>query len=153
MTTTDNTTINKALVLRFMSGIAKLAETRDPSLLEELVAPDVALHVTGFPPEMQGRDALIQAVFMFVDAFPDLEITELYPILAQGDTVAVRVRWSGTHTGNLMGIPATGKRVSVEDMHVERIANGKIVERFAVTGMMSLLQQIGVIPAPQQASI
>jgi predicted ester cyclase len=48
-----------------------------------------------------------------------------------------------------MGIPATGKQVSVADMHIERIVDGKIVERFGVTDMMGLLQQLGAIPVPQ----
>jgi steroid delta-isomerase-like uncharacterized protein len=146
-----STTENKALVQRFMAGFQTVRDTRDTSLLEEVMAPDVALHMTGFPPEMQGRDAFVQGLYIFINAFPDLQITELSPMLAQDDMVALRVCWSGTHTGDLMGIAATGKRVAVADMHVERIADGKIVERFVVSDMMGLLQQIGVIPAPQQA--
>jgi steroid delta-isomerase-like uncharacterized protein len=149
MTTVETAAENKALVQRFMHGIEKVRDTGDASLIDEIVAPDVALHLAGMPPEIQGREALKQIIFMFINAFPDLKITQISPFLAQGDMVVGRVCWSGTHTGELMGIPASGKRVSVEDMHIERIVDGKIVERFAVTGMMSLLQQIGVIPSPQ----
>jgi steroid delta-isomerase-like uncharacterized protein len=140
---------NKALVQRFLAGLDAMRTTQNPELLDEFFAPDVALHLTGFPPEMQGREALKQVLHMFLNAFPDLHITEVSPILAQGEMVAARVSWSGTHTGDLMGIPATGKQVSVADMHIERIVDGKIVERFGVTDMMGLLQQLGAIPVPQ----
>jgi steroid delta-isomerase-like uncharacterized protein len=136
---------NKALVQRFMNGLNTLRETRDISLLNEFMAPDVALNITGFPPGMQGREAYGQGLMMFINAFPDMQLTELYPMVAQGDTVVTRVCWSGTHTGDLMGIPATGKRVSVADMHVDRIVNGKIVEHGGVTDMMGILQQIGMV--------
>jgi steroid delta-isomerase-like uncharacterized protein len=145
MTTAEN----KALVQRFMAAFEELRITRNTTLLEEFIAPDVMLHLSGFPPEMQGREAYAQGMLMFINAFPDLQITELHPILAQDDMVALRVCWTGTHTGELMGIPATGKHVAVADMHMERIAGGKIVERFAVTDMMGILQQIGVVPVPQ----
>jgi steroid delta-isomerase-like uncharacterized protein len=144
-----STAENKALVQRFMAGLNESVKTRDLSLIDEFFAPDVALHMPGLPAEMQGREALKQLLLMFANAFPDLHITEVSPILAEGEMVAARVCWNGTHTGDLMGIPATGKRVSVADMHSERIVNGKIVERYAVTGMLDILQQIGVIPAPQ----
>jgi len=143
---------NKELVKRFMTALGKLRDTRDPSVLDEYLAPDVLLNIAGFPPNMNGREKYVQGMFMFINAFPDLQITELFPMVAQGDTVSTRVSWTGTHTGELMGIPATGKRVSVTDMHVERIANGKIIERFAVPDTMNLMQQLGVVPAPQQAS-
>ncbi len=147
-----STAENKSLVQRFMADFERLRDTRDLSLLDEFMTHDVILHMTGFPPEMQGREAFAQGLLMFINAFPDLHIAEVSPILAQGDLVAARVAWNGTHTGDLMGIPATGKRISMADMHVEHIADGKIVEHFVVSDMMSLLQQIGVIPTQQQTT-
>jgi len=143
---------NKELVKGFMNALHTLRDTHDTSILDQYFAPDVLLNITGFPPNSKGLEALKQGALMFINAFPDLQITELHPMVAQGDTVAVRVSWTGTHTGDLMEIPATGKRVSLSDCHIERIANGKIVERFAVTDMMNMMQQLGVVPAPQQAS-
>src|SRR4051812_18712862 len=127
---------NKEVVKAFMAALHKVRDTHDASIMDQYLAPDVKINITGFPPNIQGREAFKQGMFMFINAFPDLEITELHPLVAQGDMVAVRVSWTGTHTGDLMGIPATGKRVSLSDCHVERIINGKIVERFAVTDMM-----------------
>jgi steroid delta-isomerase-like uncharacterized protein len=149
MTIAENATENKAIVERFMNGLEMLRETRDLSLLNQFMTADVTLSVTGFPPELQGRDAFGQAVMMFINAFPDLRITQVSPILAQGNAVVARVCWSGTHLGDFMGIPATGKEVSVTDIHIDRIVDGKIVEHGGVTDMMSLLQQIGVVPMPQ----
>jgi len=143
---------NKELVKRFMAALGKLRDTRDPSVLDEYLAPDVLLNIAGFPPNMRGREKYIDGMSLFINAFPDIQITELYPMVAQGDTVSTRVTWTGTHTGDLMGIAPTGKRVTVTDMHVEHITGGKIIERFAVPDTMGLMQQLGVVPAPQQVS-
>jgi len=142
-----STTENKEIVKGFMAAIEKVRDTGDASIMDKFLAPDVLLDITGFPPNSRGREAFTQGMFMFINAFPDLKITELSPMIAQGDKVAVRVSWTGTHTGDLMGIPATGKRVNIVDMHIERIANGKIVERIAVTDSMGIMQQIGMVPA------
>jgi steroid delta-isomerase-like uncharacterized protein len=152
MSTAGSAAANKELVKNFMNALHTVRDTRDTSIIEQYLAPDVVMNITGFPPDAKGIEAFKQAMFMFINAFPDLQITELYPLIAQGDTVAVRVSWTGTNTGDFMGIPATGKRVSLTDCHIERIANGKIVERFAVTDAMNMMQQLGIIPAPQQSS-
>lgn len=63
--------------------------------------------------------------------------------------VAYTLAWRGTHKGELMGVPPTGKRVTVTDVHIERVANGKIVERWVGFDAMGMMQQLGAIPSPQ----
>jgi len=69
-------------------------------------------------------------------------------IVAEGEKVVVRGHITGTHQGELMGIPATGKRATIQFIDINRIANGKIVERWAAQDDMGFLQQLGLIRAP-----
>ena len=71
--------------------------------------------------------------------------------IAEGDRVATRWAASTTNTGPVMGVPATGKTVRVTGVNVARFADGKIVESWFNFDMLTLLQQIGAIPTPEQA--
>jgi predicted ester cyclase len=68
-------------------------------------------------------------------------------MVAEGDKVAVRFTVRGTHRGEFMGIAPTGKEVVVQGMDINRMANGKIVERWGIADSLSMLQQLGVIPS------
>ncbi len=83
---------------------------------------------------------------MYLTAFPDLHFT-IEDIVAEGDTVVVRSTARGTHQGELMGIPLTGKQVAVSGISITRIANGKAVEEWFNGDDLGLLQQLGVVPA------
>jgi predicted ester cyclase len=72
-------------------------------------------------------------------------------MIAEGDKVVVRQTFRGTHTGGLMGIPPTGKRVAVPGIFITRIVNGKAVEQWANYDNLGLMQQLGVVPMPGQA--
>ena len=109
-----------------------------------LVSPDVAFHaIPGLPPTFEGW---YQAHTMFLTAFPDLEIN-IEDEVGEGDKVVTRWTIQGTHQGELMGMPATGKRVSVGGISTDRIANGKVVEHWAEIDMLGMMQQLGVAPA------
>ena len=86
---------------------------------------------------------------MFLTAFPDFHVT-LEDVIAEGDKVASRGVWRGTHQGNFMGIPATGKSVAVSYSDIWRFENGKAVENWVQMDMLGLMQQLGVAPAPGQ---
>ena len=86
----------------------------------------------------------------FRESFPDWHST-FEELIAEGERVAERWTGRGTHRGELQGIPPTGKRVEVPGSVFYRIVDGKIVEFRGLFNMMSLMQQLGVIPAPQQA--
>jgi predicted ester cyclase len=89
---------------------------------------------------------------MFRAAFPDMEVvTE--DLFAEGDRVADRVTVRGTHQGEFNGIPPSGQRIEMEEIHIARIVDGMIVERWTQLDMLGLLQRIGAIPAaPEPAS-
>ena len=135
---------NKALSRRLMEEVFNRGNI---SLVDELFAPDFVEHEElppGIPP---GREAVKQFSTIFRSAFPDLKVT-IDDIIAEGDKVVVRGTWSGTHKGEFMGIPPTGKSVSFEVIDTVRIAGGKFVEHWGLMDNMSMMQQLGVIPAP-----
>ena len=84
---------------------------------------------------------------MFRGAFPDIHF-HLEHEIAEGDLVTTRFTGHGTHQGELMGIPATGKEVTFSGIVILRFSNGKIVERWEEFDMMGMMMQLGAIPAP-----
>jgi predicted ester cyclase len=83
-------------------------------------------------------------------AFPDIHFA-VEDLIAEGDRVAARVTMRGTHQGDLMGIPPTGKQVSWTGIEIDRIKDGKYVESWLNTDDLGLMQQLGVIPQMAQA--
>lgn len=83
---------------------------------------------------------------MFRTAFPDLHLT-IEDMVAEGDKVAWRYRASGTHKGELQGIPPTGRQVIVTGTLISRIVNGQFVEDWHHQDTLDMLQQLGVIPS------
>jgi len=79
-------------------------------------------------------------------AFPDLNY-QIEDVVVGDQAVAVRTTLRGTHRGSFFGLPATGKRVEVSQMTIERFADGKIVEHHRVTDELALRQQLGVLTA------
>src|SRR5262249_7884137 len=99
---------NKALVLR---GFEEFIVKGNLALADELLVPNFVAHAPGFPP-LQGIEAYKQFLSMYLSALTDRR-ANVEDISAEGDRVAVRVTYEGIHTGALMGIPPTGKRVTV----------------------------------------
>ena len=127
-----------------LHGIYEAVNTGNLALLEKFVAPDYVEHSEGF----RGVEPFRQQITAFRAAFPDLHVS-IDDLLIDGDRFASRTTVTGTHTGDLMGIPATGKHISVEAVDMGRIQNGQAQERWGGLYMYSLLTQLGVIPAPQ----
>ena len=82
---------------------------------------------------------------MFYSAFPDLKVT-VNQLVAERDLMVGHMTTKGTQTGEFMGIPASGKKISIAEMNMVRIANGKAVERWGQANAMAMMQQLGVIP-------
>jgi len=127
-----------------LHGIYQAINTGDLALLDKFVAPGYIEHSEGF----QGIEPFRQQITAFRAAFPDLRVT-IQDLLTDGDRFASRTSVTGTHTGDLMGMPATGKRISVEAVDIGRIADGQAQERWGGLNMYSMLTQLGVIPASQ----
>jgi predicted ester cyclase len=86
---------------------------------------------------------------MLRSAFPDFNAT-INDLIAEGDKVVIHTTWNGIQQGEFMGIPPTGKRISVGVFDILRIAGGKIVEHWGLMDRMAMMQQLGVIPTPGQ---
>jgi len=124
-------------------GIYEAINTGNLALLEKYVAPDYIEHTEGY----QGVEPFAQQITAFRAGFPDLHVS-IEDVLTAGDRFASRTTVTGTHTGDLMGMPATGRRISVEAVDIGRIENGQAKERWGGLNMYSMLSQLGVIPAP-----
>jgi steroid delta-isomerase-like uncharacterized protein len=138
---------NKALVRRYNDDFWGKG---DESLVEELFAETLVDHNPAGNDLPPGREGMRQALANFRTAFPDLT-TSLEHLIAEGDKVVLRWRARGTHEGDLMGIPATGKQVTLSGIDILRIENGKIAERWAEYDNLGLLQQLGVVPEMARA--
>jgi predicted ester cyclase len=135
---------NKALFRRVIDEVFVGGNT---SLIDELVAPDFVEHEELPPGIPAGREGVKQLSSAFLSAFPDFKAT-IDDLIAEGDKVVARATWSGTHQGEFMGIPPTGKRVSFQVIDIVRFAGGKFVEHWGQMDNMAMMQQLGVIPAP-----
>jgi steroid delta-isomerase-like uncharacterized protein len=133
---------NKAVVRRFNELVEEYWRTGDADAFDEVVASDLVHHAPGLPPD---REGMKQDLPMFRAAFPDMRLT-VEDMIAEGDKVADRVTVRGTHEGELMGIPATGKQVEFTETHIARIADGTIVERWGEWDVLGMMQQIGAVP-------
>jgi steroid delta-isomerase-like uncharacterized protein len=118
------------------------------AVAEELIGPNVVEHQQqpGITPDAAGPELVKQIARFFRAAFPDLQIT-VNDLIAEGDRVAARVTISGTHQGEMMGISPTGKRVEVSSIDIIRFEDGKAAEHWGETDIMSMMQQLGVVPA------
>lgn len=115
------------------------------SAVDELVASNYVYHGTGSE-ERRGRESIKQYCGMLHKAFPDLKMT-MEDTIAEGDTVVNRFTVRGTNTGELMGIPPTGKHITIPAIVISHFREGKQVEVWEVDDMFSMLQQMAVIPA------
>jgi predicted ester cyclase len=114
-------------------------------LADEVVASDYIEHVR-LPPGVPGGLEGFKAFFTMVRAaFPDLHYT-LENVLAEGEMVAGHATVRGTHQGEFLGIAPTGREVTWTETHVGRFENGKLVEHWANTDDLGLMQQIGAVP-------
>jgi steroid delta-isomerase-like uncharacterized protein len=87
-----------------------------------------------------------QAGLDYLAGFPDLRV-EILDQVEEGERVVTRAAWSGTNTGPLFNMPSTGKSFRAESITIDRIVNGKIAERVESANLLSMMQQLGIIPA------
>jgi steroid delta-isomerase-like uncharacterized protein len=144
MSTTQKAS-NKATVRRFCdvmnSGDAELISRT----IDEIVERD-ALIRTPLPLEATGAQKLKEVFARLHRAFPDLQIT-VEDLIAEGDKVVGRNSVTGTHRGEYMGLPPTGKSVTYDEIFIFRFADGRIAETWVVVDVVSQMRQLGVIPA------
>lgn len=142
-----STEANKALVRRFYD---EMLTRHRLDAAAELFTEDYVDHDPGnIAGEPAGAPGARQEVAVFTTAFPDFSVT-VEDLLAEGDRVCARVIARGTHRGDLMGIPPTGKPVTITGTQVWRIKDGKLAEGWLEIDRLGMLQQLGVVPAPEQ---
>jgi steroid delta-isomerase-like uncharacterized protein len=137
---------SKTIVRRFWG----VWEEGNIDLVDELLAPDYVNHNPASPDQPTGREGVKGVVAMFRGAIPDLRVV-VEDMIAEGDKVAVRYTLEGTHEGELFGVPPTGRRLSIKNISVERVSDGKIREHWRITDTLDMMQQLGMIPAPEHA--
>ena len=119
--------------------------------IDEFIHPQMVDHA--LPPDVPaGIDGQKHVFRMYSTAFPDTHFT-VEDMIAEGDKVVVRLNMSATHYGAFMGLPPTGKHVRFTGIDIIRITDGKLVERWAQTDMLGMLQQLGIVPLPGQAGL
>ena len=119
-------------------------DRRKGPLPPELCAPGYTVHVPGFPPmDLADHSELAKA---FYAAFPDLKQT-IDDAFAEGEKAVLRFTITGTHQGELMGLPPTGKQVAVSGIAMFHIVGGTVAELHEIFDQMGLMQQIGAMPS------
>lgn len=139
-TSTMTTTTNKTIVQRFYAAV----DQGDVSTVGELFAPEWVNVDPSLPP-LQGLEGARALVSMFTASFPDFT-SRIELMAAEGDRVAVRAVHTGTHSGPFLGVPATGRKVTVTATGIFTCKDGKLVENRVVFDAYGLLQQLGVAP-------
>jgi steroid delta-isomerase-like uncharacterized protein len=117
-------------------------------VLDELVADDFVEHdpMPGTPPDREGFKGMIRSLR---EAFPDFHAQTDDQIVA-GDKVVERWTCTGTHEGEFIGAPATHRRIEIHGMDISRLEDGRLVEHWTQVDMLSLLQQLGMLPEEAQ---
>jgi steroid delta-isomerase-like uncharacterized protein len=137
---------NKALARRVLE---EMFNKGNLDVADELLTPDYVDHDPGLPEDVRGPEGFKEYVSMYRSAFSDIHL-EIEDQIAEGDRVATRWTGTGTHDGDLMGIPPTGNRVTMPGMEIVRISGGKLAEGWENYDLMGMMQQLGVIPSPEQ---
>ncbi len=137
----------KALAHRFHMDIFQEGNL---DAADEILSPDFVYHGSLGPGEDQrGPEPTKQVASGVIAAFPDRRITH-EDTLAEGDKVLIRWSLTGTQEGELMGIPPTGRQVTLTGFDLFRIEGGKIVEMWQEADQLGMMQQLGVVPEPGQ---
>lgn len=138
---------NKAILSRFIGAY----NNRNLEIFEELVAPDFIDRTH----QQKGRDKFKQLFTLAFDGFPDWH-EEIEDIISEGEKVWVRVKATGTHSGdwNLFGVPlpATGKKITMNMVFFFRIVNGKLVETEELDDQIDFFNKLGLIEFTEKGS-
>jgi steroid delta-isomerase-like uncharacterized protein len=138
-----STEANKAALRRYIEHVWNGGNL---DAVPEFVAPDYVRHDPGLPMQVRGTQAMAHVIGLYRAALPDLHLTPLI-VMAEGDLVALHVQVHGTHQGDLMGIPPTGKPIAITATEIFRFADGKIAEQWTNVDNLGMLRQVGAVPA------
>ena len=131
---------NKAIIRSLYEALNKQDLASRLASMDEFYAPDFIDYTN----QIRGLESLKQSHIQFTEGFPDVYRT-IEDIIAEADKVWIRVKYTGTHTGEYRGLAPTGKKFTSRGVEIYRIVNGKIVECWAVDDWMDCFKQLGVI--------
>jgi len=137
-----STEANKDLTLRWIRAFNE----RDSVTEAACRTADYRAHVSGMPGPLDA-DAWTEFLATFTAAFPDAQLVPECSI-AEGDIVAIRWTITGTHRGDFLGVPATGRRVTMQGIEFSRLVDGRCAEHWSQFDVIGVMQQIGAMPAP-----
>jgi steroid delta-isomerase-like uncharacterized protein len=135
---------NSAIARRFFDEVFSKGEL---DLVDELFATDYVGHPSGKEEPNRGPEGVKEYVGGLREAVSDLTMT-IEDQIAEGDKVATRWTARGTHDGELMGIPPTGRTTAVTGITIQRLQDDRVVEAWTNWDVMGMLQQLGVAPGP-----
>jgi steroid delta-isomerase-like uncharacterized protein len=130
-----------------MNHFVKFINTANATLGQELISSEAIFNVPGRPEPLKGLEGYMMIIGMMRGGFSNIQWT-LDDMVSEGNKVAARYTMRGTHDGNFMGVPATGRNIEVHSMAFYELSDGKIVKEQGLPDMLSLMMQIGAIPAP-----
>jgi steroid delta-isomerase-like uncharacterized protein len=131
---------NETLVRRFF---AEVFNQGDLEAVETFIHPQHENHDPTAPEVPTGPEGVRRLVELYRSAFPDIHF-EHEDVVDVGDKVAHRWTFTGTHRGEIMGVEPTGRKVTVQGIEINRIADGKIAESWAISDALGMLEQLGV---------
>src|SRR3954464_6495770 len=123
----------------------------DTSAAEELIAADAPAHDPAQPEDARGPEGFRQTIELYRSAFSDLKFT-IDDVFSDGDMVCTRWSTTGTHDGELMGVPASGNQISGSGISIDRVVDGKVAESWVQWDNLGLMQQIGALDAAAVAA-
>lgn len=138
---------NKVIIRRTFEEIFNQG---DLDVADEILSPNYVGHDPALPEDMHGPESFKQFVAQMRSAFPDIHIT-IDDQFAEGDKVVTRFTSRSTHLGDFAGIPPTGKQLTTEGISIDWMVDGKSEESWTIYDVMGMMQQLGVIPAPEQS--
>ena len=134
----------KEIVQRWFDAAGR----HDGTAMDDVCAPDYVHHDPNLPAQDADLETFKEIIARgLLGAFPDFSV-EVDSMVAEGDRVAVRWRFLGTHGGELPGpppLPATGRSVSVNTMSIHRVTDGRVAESWVVSDALGLMQQLGAV--------
>ena len=137
---------NKEVIQAFLDDVINEGQLERAN---DLVKEDF-VELDPLPGQEQGREGLKAVIHALRSAFPDMRWV-VKEMVAESDKVVTRFVWTGTHRGEFLGIPTTGRKVEVKGVVIDRLENGKMADSRILMDTMGLMQQLGVIPAPPPA--
>jgi steroid delta-isomerase-like uncharacterized protein len=140
---TDQLSTNKQLVQAF---IQDLFTDGDLDAVDRYLDPGFVNHDAPFPGAPDGPDGMRLAASVYRQALPDWH-SDVEHVIAEGDLVVEVFTASGTHHGELMGVPGTGKTITLRGINIFRIEDGRITERWGRLDQLGVLQQLGLAPS------